>query len=57
MAPARPDAAASFETSADETIALAASCRLHLAVNHRPDFYGRREVTWTSVAFRSEESH
>jgi hypothetical protein len=28
---------------------------LHVAVKveHQADFYGRREVTWTSVAFRS----
>jgi SAM-dependent methyltransferase len=42
-----------FETSADETITLAAVHGLRLAVKmeHRPDFYGRREVTWTSLAF------
>jgi SAM-dependent methyltransferase len=44
-----------FETSADETIALAGVHGLHVAVKveHQADFYGRREVTWTSLAFRS----
>jgi SAM-dependent methyltransferase len=47
-----------FETSADETIALAGIHGLHLAVKveHRPDFYGRSEVTWTSLGFLSEKS-
>jgi SAM-dependent methyltransferase len=42
-----------FETSADETIALAGVHSLHLAVKveDQADFYGRREVTWTSLAF------
>ena len=56
--PAPPGRRRLFETSAAETIALAGSHGLDLAVKveHRPDFYGRREVTWTSLAFRSEES-
>jgi SAM-dependent methyltransferase len=56
--PAPPGRRLLFETSADETIALAGIHGLHLAlkVEHRPDFYGRPEVTWTSLAFRSGES-
>jgi SAM-dependent methyltransferase len=56
--PAPPGRRRLFETSADETIALAGVHGLHLAVKveHRPDFYGRREVTWTSLAF-SARSH
>jgi hypothetical protein len=47
-----------FETSADETIALAGAHGLRLAtkVEHQPDFYGRPEVTWTSLAFLREKS-
>ena len=53
--PAPPGRRRLFEASAAETIALAGSHGLHLAVKveHRPDFYGRREVTWTSLAFLS----
>jgi SAM-dependent methyltransferase len=42
-----------FETSADETIDLARvhGLRLAVSVEHQADFYGRREVTWTSLAF------
>ena len=56
--PAPPGRRLLFETSADETIALAGVHGLHLAlkVEHQPDFYGRPEVTWTSLAFRSGES-
>ena len=53
--PAPPGRRRFFETSADETIALAGVHGLHVAVKveHQADFYGRREVTWTSLAFRS----
>jgi len=46
-----------FETSAAETIPLARTEGLRPAVKveHQPDFYGRAEVTWTSLAFRREE--
>ena len=56
--PAPPGRRLLFETSAHETIALAGARGLHLAakVEHRPDFYGRPEVTWTSLGFRSEKS-
>jgi 2-polyprenyl-3-methyl-5-hydroxy-6-metoxy-1,4-benzoquinol methylase len=56
--PAPPGRRRVFETSADETIALAHAQGLGLAVKveHQADFYGRPEVTWTSVAFRSAES-
>jgi SAM-dependent methyltransferase len=56
--PAPPGRRLLFETSADETIALAGVHGLHLAlsVEHQPDFYGRREITWTSLAFLSEKS-
>jgi SAM-dependent methyltransferase len=42
-----------FEVSADETIDLARvhGLRLAVRVEHQADFYGRREVTWTSLAF------
>jgi SAM-dependent methyltransferase len=55
--PAPPGRRRLFETSADETIVLAGVHGLHLAVKveHRPDFYGRREVTCT-LAF-SARSH
>jgi SAM-dependent methyltransferase len=45
--PAPPGRRRLFETSADETIALAGVHGLPLAlkVEHQPDFYGRREVT------------
>jgi len=57
--PSPPGRRRLFEASADETIALAGGHGLHLAVKveHQPDFYGRREVTWTSLAFLSQESH
>ena len=53
--PAPPGRRRLFETSADETIALAGAHGLRLAakVEHQPDFYGRPEVTWTSLAFLS----
>jgi SAM-dependent methyltransferase len=56
--PAPPGRRLLFETSADETIALSGVHGLHLAlkVEHQPDFFGRREITWTSLAFRREES-
>ena len=56
--PAPPGRRLLFETSANETIALAGIHGLHLAVKveHRPDFYGRSEVTWTSLGFLSEKS-
>jgi SAM-dependent methyltransferase len=56
--PAPPGRRVIFETSADETIALASAQGLRLVVNveHQADFYGRREVTWTSLAFRNEKS-
>ncbi len=56
--PAPPGRRRLFETSADETIALAGVHGLHVAlkVEHQPDFYGRREITWTSLAFLSERS-
>jgi hypothetical protein len=56
--PAPPGRRRLFETSADETIALARVHGLRLAakVGHQPDFYGCPEVTWTSLGFRSEES-
>jgi SAM-dependent methyltransferase len=55
--PAPPGRRLLFETSAAETIALAGIHGLHLAVKveHRPDFYGRSEVTWTSLGFLSEK--
>jgi SAM-dependent methyltransferase len=45
-----------FETSAEETSDLAAShgLRMIVRVDREPDFYGRPEVTWTSLAFRNE---
>jgi len=54
--PAPPGRRRLFETSADETIALAGvqDLRLAVKVEHQPDFFGRREVTWTSLAFASE---
>jgi SAM-dependent methyltransferase len=53
--PAPPGRRRLFETSADEPIALAGVHGLHVAVKveHQADFYGRRGVTWTSLAFRS----
>jgi len=56
--PAPPGRRLLFETSADKTIALAGVHGLHLAlkVERQPDFYGRREITWTSLAFLREES-
>jgi len=47
-----------FPASAEETIALAASHGLRLIVKTEPqaDFYGRSEVTWTSLGFRNRES-
>jgi SAM-dependent methyltransferase len=56
--PAPPGRRLLFETSADETIALAGIHGLHLSVKaeRRPDFYGRQEVTWTSLGFLSEKS-
>jgi SAM-dependent methyltransferase len=56
--PAPPGRRVIFETSADETIALASAQGLRLVANveHQADFYGRREVTWTSLAFRNEKS-
>jgi SAM-dependent methyltransferase len=51
--PAPPGRRRLFETSADETIDLARvhGLRLAVSVEHQADFYGRREVTWTSLAF------
>jgi SAM-dependent methyltransferase len=51
--PAPPGRRVLFETSADETIALARAEGLRLAVkvDHQADFYGRPEVAWTSLAF------
>jgi SAM-dependent methyltransferase len=45
-----------FETSADETLALgrAEGLRPVVRVEHQADFFGRPEVTWTSLAFRRE---
>ena len=45
-----------FETSADETSDLAAShgLRTIARVDSQADFYGRTEVTWTSLAFLKE---
>ena len=56
--PAPPGRRLLFETSADETIALAVAQGLRPAakVEHQPDFYGRPDVTWTSLGFRREES-
>jgi SAM-dependent methyltransferase len=56
--PAPPGRRLLFETSADETIALAGAYGLRPAakVEHQPDFYSRPEVTWTSPAFLSEKS-
>lgn len=56
--PAPPGRRRLFETSADETIALAGLHGLQpvVKVEHQRDFYGRREITWTSLAFRSEAS-
>jgi SAM-dependent methyltransferase len=56
--PAPPGRRLLFETSADETIALAGvhGLRLALKVEHQSDFYGRREITWTSLVFFREES-
>jgi SAM-dependent methyltransferase len=53
--PAPPGRRRLFETSAEETIALAGAHGLRLAakVEHQPDFYGRPEVTWTSLALLS----
>jgi SAM-dependent methyltransferase len=55
--PAPPGRRRLFETSADETIALASvhGLRPAVKVEHQADFYGRREVTWTSLAFHREE--
>jgi len=46
-----------YEASAHETIALASGHGLQLAVKveHQADFFGRREVTWTSLAFLRRE--
>jgi SAM-dependent methyltransferase len=54
--PAPPGRRRLFETSADETIALAGvhGLRVAVKVEHRADFYGRREVTWTTLAFLGE---
>jgi hypothetical protein len=51
--PAPPGRRRLFEASADEAIDLARVYDLRLAVKveHQADFYGRREVTWTSLAF------
>jgi SAM-dependent methyltransferase len=51
--PAPPDRRRLFETSADETIDLARvhGLRLAVKVERQADFYGRLEVTWTSLAF------
>jgi hypothetical protein len=45
-----------FETSADETSDLAAAhgLRTIVRVDSQADFYGRTEVTWTSLAFLNE---
>lgn len=45
-----------YETSADETSGLAAAhgLRAVVKVENQADFYGRREVTWTSLAFRRQ---
>jgi SAM-dependent methyltransferase len=53
--PAPPGRRRLFETSAAETddVARAEGLRLAVKVEHRADFYGRREVTWTSLAFVS----
>ena len=54
--PAPPGRRRLFETSADETIDLAAShgLRTIVRVERQADFYGRTEVTWTSLAFLNE---
>jgi SAM-dependent methyltransferase len=51
--PAPPGRRRLFEASAHETIDLARvhGLRLAVKVEHQADFYGRREVTWTSLAF------
>jgi SAM-dependent methyltransferase len=51
--PAPPGRRRLFEASADEAIDLARVYDLRLAVKveHQADSYGRREVTWTSLAF------
>jgi SAM-dependent methyltransferase len=51
--PAPPGRRRLFETSADETIDLARvnGLRLAVKVERQADFYGRPEVTWTSLAF------
>ena len=45
-----------FETSAEETSDLAAAhgLRTIARVDSQADFYGRTEVTWTSLAFLKE---
>ena len=54
--PTPPGGRRLFETSADETCDLAAShgFRTIVRVDRQPDFYGRTEVTWTSLAFLNE---
>jgi SAM-dependent methyltransferase len=51
--PAPPGRRRLFETSAGETVALAGDhgLRLVVKVEHQPDFFGRPEVTWTSLGF------
>jgi SAM-dependent methyltransferase len=54
--PTPPGGRRLFETLADETCDLAAShgLRTIVRVDRQPDFYGRTEVTWTSLAFLNE---
>jgi SAM-dependent methyltransferase len=54
--PSPPGRRRLYEASADETIALAGGHGLKLVVNveDQADFYGRRDVTWTSLAFLKE---
>jgi SAM-dependent methyltransferase len=56
--PAPPGRRRLFETSAEEMIAVAGVHGLHpvLKVEHQPDFFGRREIAWTSLAFLREKS-
>jgi len=56
--PSPPGRRRLFPASAEETVTLAASHGLRLTgkAEHQADFYGRPEVTWTSLGFRKGES-
>jgi len=52
--PAPPDRRRLYEATAAETVALAGASGLRVVVQveHQADFYGRPEITWTSLGFR-----